>query len=390
VDPDPTVVQLMPERGSPLYASFCSDVLWPLLHGFPSRVRLNEGAWDAYMIANEAAARGVLERAGPRATVWIHDYPQLLVARALRELGHRGRIGLFVHVPFPAAEVLDVIPWGPELVAAMCEHDLIGFQTRQFATSFLAAASARRRHKRMPEIGVFPETIDIEAFRVTGDDVREIGGLRASLDGCRLLLAVDTLDHTKGIPERLDAYERLLERYPEWQRKVSLLQVATAAHADDPALRERIERMVGRINGRFGDTDWVPVRYLVRAFEPAVLAQLYRLADVALVTPLRDGMNLVAKQFVAAQAPDAPGVLVLSQYAGAADALVSAVITNPFHPEGLAADIDHALRMPLAERVQRHRVLASALEREGDPQAWAIAFLERLAPRRLRLIDGGG
>jgi trehalose 6-phosphate synthase len=221
-------------------------------------------------------------------------------------------------------------------------------------------------------------------------ELREVAGLREALGSRRLLLGVDRLDYSKGIPERLAAYERLLERHPEWCRRISFLQISVPTRAEIPdyaELRERVEGMVGRINGRFGDTDWVPVRYLYRSYDQHVLAQLFRLADVALVTPLRDGMNLVAKEFVAAQAPERPGVLVLSQYAGAADTLGGALITNPFHTEGLAADIEHALRMPLAERIQRHRILTTSLAAEGDARMWAQRFLDRLAPRRLHVVD---
>jgi trehalose-6-phosphate synthase len=237
---------------------------------------------------------------------------------------------------------------------------------------------------------VFPATIDPRPFRENVDDVPDVAGLRIALGERRLILGVDRLDYSKGIPERLEAYERLLDHCPEWRRRVSFLQISVPTRAEIPdyaELRERVEGLVGRINGRFGDTDWVPVRYLYRSYDHRVLAQLYRLADVALVTPLRDGMNLVAKEFVAAQDPDRPGVLVLSQYAGAADTLSSALLTNPFHPEGLAADIDLALRMPQSERVQRQRMLLTALEREGDAKAWAQSFLDRLAPRRLHVVD---
>jgi alpha,alpha-trehalose-phosphate synthase [UDP-forming]/trehalose-phosphatase len=373
------------------YAGFCNRVLWPLFHGFPNRVKLEREDWTAYASANERYARHAMELAQRGATIWVHDYHLLLAARMLRALGHQGRIGLFVHIPFPAPDVLATVPWGTEIVDAMCAFDLLGFQTQQFATNFLAAASgAKSRGIRAPAVGVFPATIDPRPFREAADEVQEVAGLRHALGDRRLILGVDRLDYSKGIPERLDAYERLLDRCPEWRRRVSFLQISVPTRAEIPdyaELRERVEGLVGRINGRFGDTDWVPVRYLYRSYDHHVLAQLYRLADVALVTPLRDGMNLVAKEFIAAQDKEHPGVLVLSQYAGAAETLCSAVLTNPFHPEGLAADIDHALRMPLAERVQRHRMLASALEREGDAKAWAQRFLDQLAPRRLHSVD---
>jgi trehalose 6-phosphate synthase len=372
------------------YGGFCNRVLWPLLHGFPARVKCSPGDWEAYVLANERYARHALELAQRDATNWVHDYHLLLVARALRAMGHRGRIGMFLHTPFPSREALETLPWSNDLIDAMLDFDLLGFQTQQYAVAFLAAASAVHRKPRTAEVGVFPATIDPQPFRRRTDEVREIAGLRKAIGDHRLILGVDRLDYSKGIPERLDAYERLLDRSPEWRKKVTFFQVSVPSRAEIPdyaELREQVEGMVGRINGRFGETDWVPVRYLYRSYDHEVLAQLYRLADVALVTPLRDGMNLVAKEFVAAQDPAKPGVLVLSQYAGAADTLTSALITNPFHPEGLAADLDCALRMPQAERLQRHRMLLSALEREGDAKAWAQRFLDRLAPRRLYSVN---
>lgn len=374
-----------------LYASFCNSVLWPLLHGFPNRVRFNDGDFEAYVRANERYARHALELAQRDATIWVHDYHLLLAARALRALGHEGRIGLFVHTPFPSRDMLSTIPWANEMVEAMLDFDLIGFQTQQSATNFLATAHGSRS-KRSVDVGVFPATIDPTRYRENGESAREVENLRAELGDRRLILAVDRLVYSKGIPERLDAYDRMLDRNPGWRRRVSLLQVSIPTNAETPdyaELRERVEGLVGRINGKYGDTDWVPVRYLYRSYDHRILAQLYRLADVALVTPLRDGMNLVAKQFIAAQEPSAPGVLVLSQYAGAADTLSAALLTNPFHPEGLAADLDHALSMPKPERIHRHRMLLTALEREGDAKTWAQRFLARLAPpaRRLAIAD---
>lgn len=382
------------------YAGFCNSVLWPLFHGFPSRVRASAPDWEAYVQANERYADHALELADRHATLWIHDYHLLLAARTLRARGHQGRIGLFLHIPFPAYEVLSTIPWATELVQGMLAHDLLGFQTAQSAASFLAAArtirgavvdgQSIRFSGRTTLVGVYPATIDPAPFRAAGDDEAEVAGLRASLGTRRLILGVDRLDYSKGIPERLAAFERLLERSPEWHGRVVFLQVSVPSRAEIPdyaELRGRVEALVGRINGRFGETDWVPVRYLYRSYEHRVLAQLYRLADVALVTPLRDGMNLVAKEFVAAQDPVKPGVLVLSQFAGAADTLVSALVTNPFHPEGLAADLDQALRMPATERRHRHHMLLGALEREGDARMWARRFLDDLVPRRLHAID---
>jgi trehalose 6-phosphate synthase len=247
---------------------------------------------------------------------------------------------------------------------------------------------------------VFPIGIDAAPFREDAAESADVAGLRIALGDRRLVLGVDRLDYSKGVPERLLAYECLLERWPEYRRRIAFVQVSVPSRAEIPEyaeIRARVESLVGRINGRFGEADWVPVRYLYRSFSQQVLAQLYRLADVALVTPLRDGMNLVAKEFVVAQDPARPGVLVLSQFAGAAEQLAAAVLANPYHPNGLAADLDYALRMPLTERIPRHRMLSAAIERGGDATTWATTFLDRLehvvsseaALDRQRLTAGG-
>jgi trehalose-6-phosphate synthase len=228
---------------------------------------------------------------------------------------------------------------------------------------------------------VLPIGVDPTTFAPNGaPDGPEVAGLRAALGQRRMILGVDRLDYAKGIPERLLAFECLLETKPEWRGKICFVQISVPSREDIPEyaeLRHRVEMLVGRINGRFGEANWVPVRYLYRSYDHAVLAQLYRAADVALVTPLRDGLNLVAKEFVVAQDPANPGVLVLSKFAGAAVELSDAVITNPYHPEGLACDLDLALRMTPPERHARHGKLMAALAGK-TPQGWAAAFLDRL------------
>jgi len=381
---------LSPVVREQFYAGFCNRVLWPLFHGVAARVRYQEGDWAAYVAANERFARHALDLAQRHATIWVHDYHLLLAGRSLRRLGHRGPVGLFLHVPFPVLDTLATSPFASQLVSGMLDLDLVGFQTSRDADNFRAAASAFCPDRRVPDVGVFPATIDTEPFRHEEPEVREVAGLRAALGDRRLILGVDRLDYSKGIPQRLEAYERFLDRYPEWRRQVVFLQVSVPSRAEIPdyaELREHVERLVGRINGRFGDTDWVPVRYLYRSYDHHVLAQLYRLADVALVTPLRDGMNLVAKEFVTARRPEDPGVLILSKFAGAAETLTSAVLTNPLHADGVAADLELALRMPLDERIRRHRELLASLEREGDARAWAHRFLETLTNLRPHSLD---
>ena len=367
------------------YNGFCNRALWPLMHGFPGRVQYRGDNWNAYIRVNDLFARHAVDLVTKDGTIWVHDYHLLLVARSARERRYWGPIGLFVHVPFPSPDVFDTLPWSTEILNAMRDYDLIGFHTQQWADNFLACMRAHEQRtglaRKPPQVGVLPIGIDPMSFQGSEDVVeREIAGLQAALGARRMILGVDRLDYSKGIPERLLAFEALLERYPEWRSQVSLVQISVPSREEVPEyaeLRTAVETLVGRINGRFGEADWVPVRYLYRSYDHRVLAQLYRLADVALVTPLRDGLNLVAKEFVAAQRADEPGVLVLSRFAGAAAELTHAVLTNPYHADGLAADIDFALRMPPAERRRRHELL-SAVIAETSPEQWATLFLGRL------------
>jgi alpha,alpha-trehalose-phosphate synthase [UDP-forming]/trehalose-phosphatase len=377
-------IDLPPNWRKHYYNGFCNRALWPLLHGFPSRVQCRDEDWQAYRNVNDELAKHAADLVASDGVVWVHDYHLLLVARAMRLRGYSGPIGLFIHVPFPGPDVFDNLPWADDILAAMQEFDLIGFHTEQWADNFracLRVRGARVDRLRTPTIAVLPIGIDAAAFRPTGDELAsDVAGLRDALGHRRLVLGVDRLDYSKGIPERLRGFESLLERYPEWRSKVTFVQVSVPSREEVPEygeLRTQVEKLVGRINGRFGEADWVPVRYLYRSYDHHVLAQLYRLADVALVTPLRDGLNLVAKEFVAAQDQNAPGVLVLSRFAGAAAELKSAVLTNPFHAEGLAADLDAALRMPLDERQHRHAQLAAAVA-ETSAERWASEFLGQL------------
>ncbi|MEO6775111.1 MAG: trehalose-phosphatase [Kofleriaceae bacterium] len=361
------------------YGGFCNRALWPLFHGFSGKARFSDADWVAYREANAEFARHTFELIAPDGTVWAHDYHLLLLARELRGRGFAGPIGLFLHIPFPQRDLFDTLPWADELVAALCQFDLLGFHTEQWAQNFRECARTARR--TLPAIAVIPIGVDPAAFTATSDPIdREVAGLQTVLGSRRLILGVDRLDYAKGIPERLLAFEHLLETHAEWRSRINFVQISVPSRADVPEyaeLKHRVETLVGRINGRFGEADWVPVRYLYRSYDHRVLAQLYRACDVALVTPLRDGLNLVAKEFVVAQDPARPGVLVLSRFAGAAAELPDAVLTNPFHIEGLAADLDRALRMELPERVRRQGLLAASLAGQS-PQRWAAAFLDRL------------
>ncbi len=374
------------------YSGMCNAALWPLMHSFPERVTLSKEDWLAYWEANDAFAAAAVKLVRAGDPVWVHDYHLFLLGERLRQRDHRGPLGLFVHVPFPAPDLWFILPWAEELLTAMLAFDLIGFHTGGFAGNFLQAAAAvpgvvvrgaaieyRGRTTRVATfpLGIMPEDAD-EPVEPSARE--EVEALAAALGPTRLILGVDRLDYTAGIPERLDAFARLLAGWPEWRGKVSLVQISVPARsdaADYVEQRERVEAIVARTNAELGDGEWVPIRYLYRSFGRAQLALLYRAAAVGYVTPLRDGMNLVAKEFVAAQDPDDPGVLLLSRFAGAAQELVDAVLTNPWHVEGLAEDLDRALRMSREDRRNRHRRLAATVSRT-TALSWAEDFLAAL------------
>ncbi|MDB4963522.1 MAG: trehalose-6-phosphate synthase [Myxococcales bacterium] len=368
------------------YAGFCNQSLWPLLHAFPGRVRYVDDEWACYVEANQAYAKLLVEAGGANAEIWIQDFHLMLAARELRRLGHRGRLGFYLHVPFPPLDVFETMPWAAEVMTALLDFDRIGLQAHRWADNFYATAlgllgpdGERRARER---VSVIPVGIDPDRFAEAAQmpPSAEVGSLETMLGGRKLILGVDRLDYSKGIPERLEAFARLLEKFPEWRNQVSFVQVSVPTRSEVPEyaeLRSRVESLVGRINGAFGEADWVPVRYLYRSYDQESLAYLYREATVGLVTPLRDGMNLVAKEFVASQDPANPGVLVLSKFCGAAERMTLSVLTNPYHVDGVAVDIDTALRMSHADRVAAHASLRTTVW-EDTANAWARRFLDEL------------
>ncbi len=372
------------------YAGFCNRSLWPLLHGF-TRVYYSSDEWNCYVEANRAYAKMLMEVGSASAETWVQDFHLMLVGRELRTLGHRGRLGFYLHVPFPALDIIETMPWANQVVNALLDFDVIGFQTQRWADNFLAsvrgllgndADTRARAAVRVIPVGIDPDRFEEASSAAAAVNPNESMslGLEAMLGGRKLILGVDRLDYSKGIPERLEAFARLLEIYPEWRNQVSFVQVSVPTRSDVPEygeLRSRVESLVGRINGAYGEADWVPVRYLYRSYDQETLARLYRSAAVGLVTPLRDGMNLVAKEYIAAQNRAAPGVLLLSRFAGAAEHMTLAMLTNPYHADGLAADLDAALKMPLDERKTRNEALRGVVWRD-TAAAWASRFLDEL------------
>ena len=325
--------------------------------------------------------------------IWIHDYHLIPFAEECRRLGIRNRIGFFLHIPFPPPEILTVIPPHNELLKTLCSYDLIGFQTE---TDRLAFQDYMTREVR----GVLEKDGSLTAYGqnfragvypigVVPDEIQELAEsskgrrrpMRRITDIARKkIISVDRLDYSKGLVERFKAYEALFDRFPEHRRKVEFIQIAPTSRSDVKTyqhIRQQLESEAGHINGRLSDLDWTPLHYLNKSHDRRVLAGLFRDADIGFVTPLRDGMNLVAKEYVASQDPEDPGVLVLSRFAGAARELTSALIVNPYDCIGMAEALDRALRMPLAERRDRYEHMMSII-RTADLDAWRDTFLRDL------------
>jgi len=377
------------------YSGFANGTLWPLFHYFLAGFRYEDEEYAAYREANLMFARKLVEHLRPSDRIWIHDYQLIPLGEELRALGVKERIGFFLHVPFPHFEVLRALPKFAEIVRALLAYDLVGFQTETDRASFLDAvrliygADAGHRDgsasasSPVVRTGVFPVGVDVRTVGRSAARAAATGVVQRtvqSLLGRRLIIGADRLDPSKGLLERFRAYEHFLEDYPEQRGQVTYLQIAPLGRQSVRAysqIRDALEQSSGRANGRFGDADWTPVRYLNRNYPHATLMGFLRAAQVCLVTPLRDGMNLVAKEFVAAQNPDDPGVLILSNTAGAARELTDALLVNPYDTKGIAHAIQSALEMPLAERRARHERLLAILH-ENDIHRWHMRFLEQL------------
>jgi trehalose 6-phosphate synthase len=378
------------------YAGFANRVLWPLLHSRFDLVEFNPDAYRVYRAVNRRWAEAIVTRLRTDDVLWVHDYHLIPLAAELRRLGCRQRIGFFLHTALAPADLLTYMPRHRELLATLADYDLVGVQTprdlaalRGYFHASLGAEDAGADILCMPDrrrvrTEAFPIGIDVAAVRSCAQPKH--GGsaalrrLRASLEERSLIIGVDRLDYSKGLPQRMASFGHLLEQFPAWRRRVSLLQIAPSSRGDVPeyrAIRRDLERIAGNINGRYAEPDWTPIRYVNRAYPQATLCGYYRLARVGLVTPLRDGMNLVAKEYVACQDADNPGVLVLSEFAGAAQQLDSALRVNPLDHEATAAAMHEALGMPRDERVARWRSAMDVIER-GDIMEWRRGFLKAL------------
>ncbi|OZI27210.1 alpha,alpha-trehalose-phosphate synthase (UDP-forming) [Bordetella genomosp. 7] len=372
------------------YRGFSNTVLWPAFHYRPDLLRYRRADYDGYLEVNRDFARRLAPVLRPDDVIWVHDYHLLPLGQYCRDLGVRNRIGFFLHIPFPAAPVFETIPPHRDLARAMCAYDVAGFQTHADAQAFsdycatnlgaVAAPEGLRVNERVLRVDTYPIGIDVDevAAMARKKGSRQLVALKSELARRKLIISVDRLDYSKGLLERFAAFEHLLEIEPDHGRDVSFVQLAPSSRADVQGYREirrELDRAAGRINGKWGELGWAPLRYINRQYNRATLMPLLGASQVGLVTPLRDGMNLVAKEYVASQPQDDPGVLVLSRFAGAAhDMQDGALIVNPYDIEGMAHALNMALRMPLAERQERHQRLMRIL-RERDLAAWKNRFL---------------
>ncbi|MBE0597232.1 MAG: trehalose-6-phosphate synthase [Desulfuromonadales bacterium] len=389
-------VPISEEEIEKYYLGFSNETLWPLFHDLLGYCNFDPENWRAYIEVNRRFAEAVAATATEQDQIWIHDYQLCLVGGHLRELGVRQPLAFFLHIPFPSLDLFRRLPWKQELIRGLVAYDLVGFQTLRDRRNFVQCAAAlipelevisRQRHytllrcgERTIKVGHFPISIDYNDFHQKAQ-TREVADaawyLHESLSGRQLMLGVDRLDYTKGIPERFLAFERALELYPELRKNLSLLQVVIPSRTlvpDYRNLKELLDQMAGRINARFAEPDWMPIFYLFRSLEPTQLLAHYRTSEIALITPLRDGMNLVAKEYCAS-AVDLNNVLILSEFAGAADQLGHWALTvNPYDIDGTAAAIHRAFHMPREERRERMQHLQAEVER-NDVHRWVRRFL---------------
>lgn len=395
-------VHLSEEDIQRYYEGFSNGVLWPLFHYSLERLPLHSLDWDAYRGVNERFADEVAARCGDDDTVWVHDYQLLLLPQYLRVRRPRARIGFFLHIPFPASAVFRTLPHREEILRGLLGADLVGFHTQSYVRHFAAAllrvlgletaVDLVRHGTRETRIGSFPMGIDADEYAKLGDDPN-VGTKAAAARGdgsCRILLGIDRLDYTKGIARRLLAFEELLRESPELRERVKLIQVAVPSRSTVRAYhdqRDLVDATVGRINGNYATSTWTPVHYMYRSLGQEDVVALYRAADVMLVTPVRDGMNLVAKEFVAART-DEDGVLVLSEFAGAASELDGAVHVNPYDVGSMATAFRHALDLAPDARRERMRRMRRRVN-TANASAWADRFLDALEGQTRRVEDRG-
>ena len=376
------------------YFGFANRVLWPICHYRLDLAEYARREMAGYFRVNRFFAERLAPLLQPDDVIWIHDYHLIPLAGELRRMGFKNRIGFFLHIPWPPADILLAMPVHEEIMRSLSQYDLVGFQTDHDLENFLGCLKREGMGQALDEGriqtedrifrgGVYSIGIETSAFAEFAEKAADnptVRRTKRSIEDRKLIIGVDRLDYSKGLTQRIDAFERFVVGYPAYHGKVTFLQITPKSRSEVPeyeAMQRALAEQAGRVNGSIGAVDWVPIRYINRSIARPVLAGLYRLARVGLVTPLRDGMNLVAKEYVAAQDPEDPGVLVLSRFAGAARSMKGALLVNPYDVEGIAHALSRALAMPLDERKDRWRVSMDDLL-TNDVTRWCDDFLRDL------------
>lgn len=400
------VIDLSKNDFDEYYNGLANRVLWPILHYRVDLQEYSRADHSGYMRVNQIFADSLNGILNDDDVIWVHDYHLMPLARELRARGRLNPIGFYLHIPCASLDILRTLPHHEEILGALTHYDLVGFQTENDRDNFAAYITSMGAVKasksgvfavegRQSRIGAFPVSIETATYaRLARNAARKsfAKDILKSFSGERIILGVDRLDYSKGIIQRINAFAHFLETNPEWRSRVTLLQITPRSRSDIKeyaAIEDEVTTLIGRVNGRHAEASWTPIRYVNRSYSRTALAGIYRAADVALVTPLRDGMNLVAKEFLAAQDEDSPGVLILSQFAGAAAELTSALIVNPHEIEGVSAAIKRALEMSPAERQERHGPMLRYLLTH-NVENWAEDYLSALAETRQRpgLLSG--
>ena len=389
-------VPLTGEEFEPFYSGFCNDTIWPLFHYFPTIARYNHAWWEGYRLVNERFFKTLQTVLRPGARVWVHDYHLFLLPELIKRHFPTVEVGFFLHIPFPSYELFRLLPWREEILNGVLGADLIGFHTYDYARHFLSSVrrllgydhsmGVIRAARRAVKVDVFPMGIDWDRYVNAGrtDAVREIASsIGSRYAGQRLVLSVDRLDYSKGIPSRIRAFGRFLDRYPDYHQRVTLIMIVSPSRESVPhyvELRREVEELVSQINGRLSTLDWVPIHYHYQTASFEELSALYRAAEVLLVTPLRDGMNLIAKEYLAART-DNHGCVVLSETAGAARELSEAILVNPSDIDGIADALHEGLTQPRARQEANLERMRGRIQRL-TVQRWAADFLEKLDDTR--------
>ena len=388
-------VDLSREDHDSYYLGYSNGVLWPVFHYRLDLADFDAGYIGGYRRVNQMFARKLASLLQPDDFVWVHDYHLMPLAAELRAMGCKQRMGFFLHIPVPPPLILAAVPAHDWLMRSLFAYDLVGLQSNADVAHFSRYVGTEtsadilgehefRAYGKTLQVQAFPIGIDVDEFQGLGEgqEAQDMyAQMKREYSRRRLLLGVERMDYSKGLPQRLKTFRQLLQNYPENLGSATLIQIASPSRESVDAyaaLRQELESLCGSINGDFGELDWMPVRYIHRNVARKRLPGLYRAASVALVTPLRDGMNLVAKEFVVAQDPADPGVLVLSRFAGAAEQLTEALQVNPYDTLRTAETVQRALQMPLEERQRRHQALLQSI-REQDVHWWRRRFLEALA-----------